>query len=305
MASLSRTVLIIGTLTASVSLAQAGDKAAFNAPLRDAMPDITPIVAKTPNTPVDVSAAATQPVESRPAKDRQAKRLARARAAMRVEASLKHGGIARTEATASVSAGKDAAEAFAAPSVNQVAKLESKSAEMAADNAPLTENQAPSEATQASVSVAPAVSNVETASRTPGPPPAAKPGGPRERGSETVDELVTKHAVANGVPIKLAEAVVRIESRGNAHASNAGALGLMQIKFGTARAAGFGGPAMGLFVADTNLRYGMKILGDAYRAAGGNTCGALMRYQSGHLATHMSRANAIYCSRARAIMAGA
>ncbi len=147
--------------------------------------------------------------------------------------------------------------------------------------------------------------NTETASATPGPPAVATPGGPREQASGTVSELLARHALANGVPLKLAEAVVRIESRGNAHASNAGALGLMQIKYGTARAAGFGGPAVGLFVADTNLRYGMKILGEAYKAAGGDTCGALMRYQSGHLATHMSRANQAYCSRARAIMAGA
>ena len=157
----------------------------------------------------------------------------------------------------------------------------------------------------ARTAAAPSGANTEAASRTPGPPPLAKLDGPREHGSETMAELVAKHAAANGVPVKLAQAVVRIESRGNAHASNAGALGLMQIKFGTARAVGFSGPAMGLFVADTNLRYGMKILGDAYRAAGGDTCGALMRYQSGHYATHMNRANAIYCSRARAIMAGA
>ena len=314
MPSLSRTVLIIGTLTASMSLAQAGDKAAFNAPLRDAMPDITPLFAKAPEAQVDASAAVTPPVESKPAKGRQAKRLARARAAMKVEASLKHDAVARTEATASADAARGAPEASAAPSArpdavpsaDQVAKLESKSAGLGHDSAPLTSKSMPVVPAPASATTAaPAVSNTEAAFRTPGPTPTTTPGGPRERSSETVDELVTKHAVANGVPLKLAEAVVRIESRGNAHASNAGALGLMQIKFGTARAAGFSGPAVGLFVADTNLRYGMKILGDAYRAAGGNTCGALMRYQSGHLATHMNRANAIYCSRARAIMAGA
>lgn len=105
--------------------------------------------------------------------------------------------------------------------------------------------------------------------------------------------------------MELAQAVVRIESRGNAHASNGGALGLMQIKPGTARAAGFSGGAAGLFVAETNLHFGMKILGEAYRSSGGDVCRALMRYQSGHLASRMSRANRVYCSRARAIMAGA
>ncbi len=306
MPSLSRTVLIIGTLAASVSLAQAGDKAAFNAPLRDAMPDITPIIVKAPEAPVDVTAAVAPPVETKSAKGKHANRLAK------TKASSKRDAIARTEATAPAGASKVAAEApvtssakpTAASSVDQVAKLESKSAGLASDSTPPTDSATPMAQAQTST-VAPAGANTEAASRTPGPPPVAKPEGPREHGSETMAELVAKHAAANGVPVKLAQAVVRIESRGNVHASNAGALGLMQIKFGTARAVGFSGPAVGLFVAETNLRFGMKILGDAYRAAGGDTCGALMRYQSGHYATHMSRANAIYCSRARAIMAGA
>lgn len=145
--------------------------------------------------------------------------------------------------------------------------------------------------------------NTEVAARTPSEAPVA--GGAREVASGTVAELLAKHAMANGVPLKLAQAVVRIESRGNVHASHGGALGLMQIKYGTARAAGFGGPAVGLFAADTNLRFGMKVLGQAYKAAGGDLCGALMRYQSGHFATHMNAANRAYCSKARAIMAGA
>ena len=318
MPSLSRTVLIIGTLAASVSLAQAGNKSAFNAPLRDAMPDITPIIAPTPEAQIDVKAAVTAPAETKTAetkstKGKHANRLAKARASNKAEASNTRDAVARTEATAPVGAAKVAGDApatpsakpDATPSVDQVATLGSKSAGLGAGGTPPTDKPVPDASAQPYATTAsPAGSNVEAASRTPGPPPAAKPDGPREHGSETMAELVAKHAAANGVPVKLAQAVVRIESRGNAHASNAGALGLMQIKFGTARAVGFSGPAVGLFVADTNLRYGMKILGDAYRAAGGNTCGALMRYQSGHLATHMSRANAVYCSRARAIMAG-
>ena len=158
-------------------------------------------------------------------------------------------------------------------------------------------------AASAAASVPPGrAGGIEAAAPTPGATPLQ--AGPREAASGTLTELLARHAQANGVPLKLAQAVVRIESRGNVRAYNAGALGLMQIKYGTARAAGFSGPAMGLLVADTNLRYGMKILGDAYRAAGGDTCGALMRYQSGHYATRMSRANRVYCSRARAIMAG-
>lgn len=139
----------------------------------------------------------------------------------------------------------------------------------------------------------------------PTPADAGAAASPREKGAPTLNELVAKHALANGVPFGLARAVVQIESRGNPHAANRGALGLMQIKYTTARAAGFSGIAAGLFVADTNLRFGMKVLGDAYRSAGGDVCGALMRYQSGHLATRPNRANRAYCSRARSIMAGA
>ena len=239
----------------------------------------------------------------KPTKGKKFNRLAIARA------QKKHDAVARAEATAKVAADAPvtpSTKPTAASSVDQVARLESKSAGLGSDSTPATGQAVPVAQTPTpNPTVVPAGANTEAASRTPGPPPAAKPDGPREHGSETMADLVAKHAAANGVPVKLAQAVVRIESRGNVHASNAGALGLMQIKFGTARAAGFSGPAVGLFVADTNLRFGMKILGDAYRAAGGDTCGALMRYQSGHFATHMSRANVLYCSRARAIMAGA
>ncbi len=107
------------------------------------------------------------------------------------------------------------------------------------------------------------------------------------------------------MPVRLAEAVVRIESRGNPQASHRGALGLMQIKPETARAVGFSGGAMALLGAETNLHFGMKILAAAYRSARGDICRALMQYQSGHLATRVSPANRAYCSKARAIMAGA
>ena len=313
MPSLSRTVLVIGMLAASVAVAQAGDKAAFNAPVRDAMPDITPI-GKAPDTPAVVAAAVVQPVETKPSKGKHANRLVKEGASTKREAPSQHNAVTRTEPAAAASAVKVAAQASVpssgkpevASSVDQVAKLEAKGAGIGPAGVSRPNDPSPAVPSQASAVTRPtAAPNTEAASQTPGPPPSVKPDGPREHGSDTVDDLVAKHALANGVPVKLAQAVVRIESRGNAHASNAGALGLMQIKFGTARAVGFSGPAVGLFVADTNLHFGMKILGDAYRAARGDTCGALMRYQSGHYATHMSHANSLYCSRARAIMAGA
>jgi len=118
-------------------------------------------------------------------------------------------------------------------------------------------------------------------------------------------DLIAVHAAANGVPFALADAVVRIESRYHPGVSNGGALGLMQIKPATARGVGFSGPASALFQPETNLRYGMRYLAQAYRMSGGDTCLTVMRYQSGHFARGMNGANRAYCGKAKAIMARA
>jgi hypothetical protein len=116
--------------------------------------------------------------------------------------------------------------------------------------------------------------------------------------------LVARHARANGIPVALADAVVRIESGYNPHARNrSGAMGLMQIKTQTARGQGYSGGASGLLNPETNLRYAMRYLATAFRMSGGSICGTVMRYQSGHYARHMSRADRSYCSKARRLMA--
>lgn len=127
----------------------------------------------------------------------------------------------------------------------------------------------------------------------------------RGEASGGIRALIAHHAAANGVPYALADAVVRIESRYQPHVSNGGALGLMQIKPQTARGEGFSGPASALYNPSTNIAYGMRYLARAYRLAGGDTCGTVMRYQSGHGARGMSAANRAYCAKARAIMAKA
>lgn len=122
-------------------------------------------------------------------------------------------------------------------------------------------------------------------------------------GSSGLKALVARHAAANGVPFGLADAVVRIESRYNPRASNAGNYGLMQIRHQTARGMGYGGSAGGLLDAETNVRFGMKYLAQAYRLAGGDTCRTIMKYQSGHMAVRMSGANRTYCAKVRTISA--
>jgi hypothetical protein len=122
-------------------------------------------------------------------------------------------------------------------------------------------------------------------------------------GPEHLRSLVRRHADANGVPFAIADAVVRVESRYNPGASSKGNFGLMQIRLQTARGVGYVGGAAGLLNAETNARYGMRYLAQAFRMAGGDTCRTIMKYQSGHGATSMSGANRAYCSKVRTIVA--
>lgn len=122
-------------------------------------------------------------------------------------------------------------------------------------------------------------------------------------GSDGLKAVVARHAAANGVPFALADAVVRIESRYNPRAANAGNYGLMQIRHQTARGMGYTGGAGGLLDAETNARFGMKYLAQAYKLAGGDTCRTIMKYQSGHMANRMSGANRTYCAKVRTISA--
>ncbi len=116
--------------------------------------------------------------------------------------------------------------------------------------------------------------------------------------------MVARHAAENGVPFALADAVVKVESNYNPHATNrSGAMGLMQIKTQTARGEGFSGGPAGLLNPETNIRFAMRYLATAYRMSGGDLCGTVMRYQSGHGAHHMSAADHSYCAKARGLMA--
>ena len=258
MSSLQRTALVIGTLLASISFAEAGGRSAVDAfPSLAVLPPKTVVENAAPAPSAPEPAAQPTVGKPDPRANRRAHRSRLARGAPAV------------------------AVAAIVPSAPAAVRKP-------ADAPPLPTTQ-PSQ---------------EAAAKTPADVRSAA-SGPLEQAAPTIAALIAKHAAANGVPVGLAQAVVRIESRGNVRAAHAGALGLMQIKPGTARAAGFSGGAAGLLDAETNLRYGMKVLADAYRDAGGDICRALMKYQSGHLATHMTQANRTYCSKARAVMAGA
>lgn len=118
------------------------------------------------------------------------------------------------------------------------------------------------------------------------------------RGKSYIKSLIRKHAIEKGVPVEFAEAVVMVESNFNPKArSPAGAVGLMQIIPSTARGLGYRGSTAGLYDLETNIHWGMTYLAGAYDRAGGDTCGAVLRYNAGHFATRMTRGVRAYCAK--------
>ncbi len=97
-----------------------------------------------------------------------------------------------------------------------------------------------------------------------------------------LDALIARYAAANGVPEGLVRRIIYRESRGNARAVHNGNYGLMQIRLGTARAMGYRGGARGLLDAGTNMRFAVKYLAGAYRAARGNPDRAVHFYAAGY-----------------------
>ncbi|MEX0956833.1 MAG: lytic transglycosylase domain-containing protein [Rhizobiaceae bacterium] len=127
---------------------------------------------------------------------------------------------------------------------------------------------------------------------------AAKPG--KAAANQRYGTIIMKHATANGVPVNLARAIVRIESNFRANArGRAGEVGLMQIKPATARAMGYGGSIKGLYDPETNIKYGMKYLGLAQKLGGGSVCGTVLKYNAGHGAKRMNRISSAYCSKVK------
>ncbi len=97
-----------------------------------------------------------------------------------------------------------------------------------------------------------------------------------------INTLVAQHAQANGVPEALVHRIIQRESGYNPRASNRGNLGLMQIRYATARGMGYTGPASGLLDANTNLAYAVPYLANAYKVAGGNPDRAVSLYAGGY-----------------------
>ena len=120
---------------------------------------------------------------------------------------------------------------------------------------------------------------------------------------EMFHPIIAKHAKANGVPLKLALAVVEVESNYKPSAKGrAGEIGLMQLLPKTARYIGYEGKMQHLYHPDINILYGMKYLGKAYKLGGGTTCGTILKYNAGHAAKRMNKISRHYCKRVQNIM---
>ncbi len=94
-----------------------------------------------------------------------------------------------------------------------------------------------------------------------------------------------------------------LESRYRPQVVHKGNFGLMQIRFGTARAMGYRGSPSGLLNAETNLQYGMKYLARGWKASGGDLCRTIAHYQTGRVVRSVPASSQAYCARARRIMA--
>lgn len=98
----------------------------------------------------------------------------------------------------------------------------------------------------------------------------------------SLQSLISQHATQNNIPEALVHRIVRRESNYNPGAvGRGGAMGLMQIKYATARGMGYSGSPSGLLDANTNLTYAVRYLAGAYRVADGNLDRAVSYYANG------------------------
>lgn len=116
--------------------------------------------------------------------------------------------------------------------------------------------------------------------------------------------LVDRYAAEAGLPEELARAVVRVESDWDQSMTGfAGEIGLMQIRPETARLMGFAGHPDELYDPETNIRFGMRYLAEAWRRASGDLCQTALKYNGGHNANKMTDAASHYCTKLRNVLA--
>jgi soluble lytic murein transglycosylase-like protein len=111
------------------------------------------------------------------------------------------------------------------------------------------------------------------------PTPAAQAeAAPRD----PLGERVAYYAGVYDVPESLIDRSIQRESGFNPMLRHGPFWGLMQLRLDTARSMGYRGPARGLLDVDTNLKYGVAYLSNAYAVGGRNPERALALYSSGY-----------------------
>lgn len=110
-------------------------------------------------------------------------------------------------------------------------------------------------------------------------------------------KFIKEQSNSRDVSARLTVAVISQESAGRCSVTSyAGAIGLMQIKYTTAREIGYRGALAGLYDCRTNIQYGVKYLSMASEKANGETCLALHYYFSGIYAGNViTPASVSYC----------
>jgi soluble lytic murein transglycosylase-like protein len=94
--------------------------------------------------------------------------------------------------------------------------------------------------------------------------------------------LLVLTGYAEAAPRALLEAVIHVESRGNAKAvGRHGEIGLGQLRLQTARGMGFRGSRAELFKPSVNRHYTERYLDMALKRAGGRLCHAASLYNMG------------------------
>jgi soluble lytic murein transglycosylase-like protein len=115
------------------------------------------------------------------------------------------------------------------------------------------------------------------------PPVDTSATGAIEGGPKTaIDQSIARYAALYQVPETLIRRSIRRESGYNPKARNGPYWGLMQIRYDTAEGLGYRGPARGLLDADTNLKYAVAYLANAYLVAGGDPDRAIALYAGGY-----------------------
>ena len=105
---------------------------------------------------------------------------------------------------------------------------------------------------------------------------------PPMRGKDKLHHLIVKYAALYEVPVELVHHVVRRESNYNPAAMHRGNIGLMQIRYNTARGMGYDGTPTGLLDAETNLKYAVKYLRGAWLVADRDHKKADWLYRTGY-----------------------